>query len=83
MGAYVEKDAEHIHTGLPINAVRQNGRVEIWDEEWEYHYGSLKGDASMDEIKTAYLMWERGFQEGKAQGRRDLQHELRAKLGIA
>lgn len=81
-GLYTDSDSIAIETKAPVNAIRQNGRVEIWDEDCNTHLGNLPDTATAADVEMAYRFYQEGYKDGVGFGRARLQSEISSLLGI-
>lgn len=63
-------------------AVRQNGRVELWDVEGDTHFGNLPEDATEGAMEGAYMCWRRGYEYGLRVGRETALQAVRSAIGL-
>jgi len=73
---------ERILTSQPIDAIRKDGRVEVWDEGRDYCYGLLPEDATGDDADALYLAWLRGYAIGSEFGEKNAQARIIHALGL-
>ena len=65
-----------------LTAVRQGGRVEVWDGDGCTHYGNLPENVSAADVKRYMLFYERGRLAGVDEGRNEAKRTMRAALGL-
>lgn len=79
---YIEEQAVTLIADDDLLAIRQHGRVEVWNADGEIHLGNLPMYATETEIRKAAEFWLNGFAVGIQAGRDEAQAKLRAALGL-
>ena len=79
---YLEEEAVTLIEDGALLAIRQHGRVEVWNANGETHLGNLPLAATEPEIRKAAEFWLNGYTEGIQAGRDEAQAKLRAALGL-
>lgn len=79
---YIDEEAVTLIVDDDLLAIRQRGRVEVWNAAGEIHLGDLPMYATETEIRKAAEFWINGYTEGIKAGRAEAQEKLRAALGL-
>lgn len=79
---YIEEEAVTLIEDGDLLAIRQHGRVEVWNADGEIHLGNLPMYATEPETRKAAEFWLNGFNEGIQAGRAEAQAKIRDALGL-
>jgi len=79
---YMDEDCVTLLETDDIIAVRQGGRVEVWDSDGCTHYGNLPENVTGTDVVRYIQFYERGRTEGIAEGRETAKVIMRAALGL-
>lgn len=79
---YIEKESDLIDGIERGHAVRREHSVELWDEDFDTHLGSMPVDSTASAINSAICLYYRGFNDGEQYGQRRQQEIIRRAIGI-
>lgn len=78
----IDEDAVTIIADRNLLALRQRGRVEVWNALGETHMGNLPVYVTDNAIREAAEFWLNGYTAGIQAGRDEAQAKLRDALGL-
>lgn len=79
----IAEDAVTLIADRHLLALRQLGRVEVWNALGEIHLGNLPIYVTDNAIREAAEFWINGYAAGLLDGRDEAQAKLRAALGLS
>ena len=82
MGLELHEDHSVIIDDGKLIAISQNEIIEVWDDMGESLYGCLPPESTERDIRNAVRFYEEGFIVGRANGKHELQAEMKKLLGI-
>lgn len=80
MGLHLEKDHQILLDDGEYQAVKQAGKIELWDTEGDERYGVLPDNYTLLDIQRIMSFYRSGFAEGEKYGQLTKLNEIRTSL---